>query len=137
MDPRPARGRPRTSGVSRAEQLRAAKRAQRSRERAAGIAAVEVRLPAGEAARLKAAMASPRFAAALSDLLDDLVLDLERWPVLRELAWNRAGRWILAEEALGLYERNWRFVDLHRLGEPEAALVERLKARHGGGVLNA
>ncbi|MBZ0251239.1 MAG: hypothetical protein K8F93_16410 [Burkholderiales bacterium] len=70
-------------------------------------------------------------------MLDDLVLDLERWPVLRELAWNRAGRWILAEEALGLYERNWRFVDLHRLGEPEAALVERLKARHGGGVLNA
>ncbi len=80
---------------------------------------------------------SPRFAAALSGLLDDLVLDLERWPVLRELAWNRAGRWILAEEALGLYERNWRFVDLHRLGVPEAALVERLKARHGGGVLNA
>jgi len=137
MDIRPARGRPRTSTLTRAEQLRAAKRAQRQRERAAGVVAIELRLPAEQAARLKAALASPRFAPALDRALDELVVDLQRWPVLRDLAWNRANRWIPADEALGLYERNWRFVEMRRLGEEEAALVERLKALHGGGLLNA
>ncbi|NJD87860.1 MAG: hypothetical protein FIB05_07590 [Betaproteobacteria bacterium] len=64
-------------------------------------------------------------------------MDLRRWPVLRDLAWNRAERWIPADEALGLYERNWRFVEMRQLGDEEAALVERLKALHGGGLLNA
>lgn len=137
MDIRPARGRPRTSTLTRAEQLRAAKRAQRQRERAAGFASVEMRLPAEQAARLKVALASPRFAPALDRALDELVVDLQRWPVLRDLAWNRTDRWIPADEALGLYERNWRFVELRRLDEEEAALVERLKALHGGGLLNA
>jgi len=137
MKSRPARGRPRTSPLTRAEQLRAAKRAQRERERAAGLAAVELRLPAEQAARLKAALASPRFAPALDRMLDELVVDLRRWPVLRELAWNRADRWIPADEALGLYERNWRFVGMQPLDREEEALVDRLKARHGGGLLNA
>jgi len=98
---------------------------------------VELRLPAEQAARLKAALASPRFAPALDRMLDELVVDLRRWPVLRELAWNRADRWIPADEALGLYERNWRFVEMQPLDREEAALVDRLKARHGGGLLNA
>ncbi len=131
------RGRPRTSDLNRAEQLRAAKRAQRQRERAAGIAAVELRLPADLAARLRAANASPHFLAALDRMLDDVVVDLDRWPVLKDLAWNRSGRWIPAQDALGLYERNWRFVDPERLGADEAALIERLKTLHGSGVLNA
>jgi hypothetical protein len=137
MDTPAARGRPRTSPLTRAEQLRAAKRAQRSRERAAGIAAVEMRLPAARAARLRTALASPAFASALDRLVGDFVLELDRWPVLRELAWNRSDRWIPAEEALALYERNWRFVEPGRLGAEEAALVERLKAQFGAGVLNA
>jgi hypothetical protein len=132
-----ARGRPRTSPLTRAEQLRAAKRAQRERERAAGVAAVALRLPAEQAARLRAALASPRFGPALDRMLDGLVVNLDRWPVLRDLAWNRSDRWIPADEALGLYERNWRFVDPDRLGPEEAALVERLKSMHGSGLLNA
>lgn len=131
------RGRPRTSGLTRVEQLRAAKRAQRERQRAAGIAAVELRLPGDQAARLRAASAAPHFNAALDHMLDDVVVDLDRWPVLKELAWNRSDRWIPAPDALGLYERNWRFVDAQRLGEDEAAFIERLKALHGSGVLNA
>jgi hypothetical protein len=130
-------GRPRTSDLTRAEQLRAAKRAQRLREREAGIAAVELRLPVEQAARLRRATATPRFGAALDRMLDDVVVDLEKWPVLKELAWNRSDRWILAEDALGLYERNWRFVDPRRLGKDEAALIERLKTLHGAGMLNA
>ncbi len=39
------RGRPRTSLLTRTEQLRAAKRAQRQRERRAGLATIELRLP--------------------------------------------------------------------------------------------
>jgi len=77
------------------------------------------------------------FREALGAFLDETVIDLERWPALRELAWNRAERWIPAEDAFGLYERNWRFVDPRHLGKEEAALVERLKRRFGRGILNA
>ena len=131
------RGRPRTSTLTRAEQLRAAKRAQRRRERRAGMAAVELRLPADQAERLRAAVGAPRFKQALDEFLQEVVLDIDMWPVLRELAWNRAGRWIAAEDALALYERNWRFVEPARLSKEEAGLIDRLKDRHGGGVFNA
>lgn len=137
METRPARGRPRTSRLSRTEQLRVAKRAQRERERAAGITAVELRLPATQGARLRAARASPSFAAALDRLLDDLVVDLERWPVLRELAWNRSGRWIPVDEALGLYERNLRFVDPKSLRKDEATFIKHLRSLHAAGILSA
>jgi hypothetical protein len=133
----PKRGRPRTSLLTRAEQLRAAKRAQRQRERKAGLAAVELRLTADRADRLRAAIATPHFNDNLDRFLDDLILDLHAWPVLEELAWNRADRWIPAADAFGLYERNWRFVEPKRLGRAEKELIERLSNRFGGGVLNA
>jgi len=131
------RGRPRTSNIDRAEQLRRAKRAQRERQRAAGLVGVELRVPAPLAKRLRTAAGSATFAADMDRLLDELVLDIERWPRLRELAWNRKDRWIPAPEALSLYERNWRFIEGEPIGEDEAALIERLKARYGGGLLNA
>lgn len=130
------RGRPRTSPLTRAEQLREGKRAQRERERQAGLAVVTLRLPGEEADRLKAAAATPGFNDALAAFLAEQVLALDEWPVLRELAWNRADRWIPASEALALYERNWRHVDPAALGKAEAALVDRLKARHGSGLFN-
>ena len=134
---KPRRGRPRTSRVDRAEQLRRAKRAQRRRERAAGLAGVELRVPAGQAKRLRMAAASPMFAREIDRLLDELVLEVHGWPRLRELAWNRKDRWIPAHEALALYERNWRFIEGAPLGAEEAALIDRLKARYGSDVLNA
>jgi len=132
-----ARGRPRTSPLTRAEQLRAAKRAQRQRSRRAGLTEIQLRLPTDEAARLRAAANAPHFEKALDRFLQDVVVDINRWPKLRELAWNRADRWIPAEEALALYERNWRFVQPEELATDEAALVERLKTQFGGGILNA
>lgn len=135
--PGPARGRPKRSALTRAEQLRAAKRAQRQRERRAGLAQVQLRLPAHEAERLRAAVSSSHFMEALDGFLQHLVVDIDRWPKLRELAWNRADRWIPAEEALALYERNWRFVEPERLSRDEAVLIERLRDRFGSGVLNA
>lgn len=130
------RGRPRTSALTRAEQLRTAKRAQRQRERRAGVATIELRLPADQAERLRAAVTAPRFKAALDELLQDVVLDIDMWPKLRELTWSRADRWIPAEDALALYERNWRFVEPADLTTKEADLIDRLKNRYGGGVLN-
>jgi len=134
---KPARGRPRTSPLTRPEQLRAAKRAQRQRLRGAGFTEIQLRLPIHEAARLRAAANAPHFRKALERFLQDVVVDMHQWPRLRELAWNRADRWIPAEEALALYERNWRFVQEDELTAEEAALIDRLKQRFGGGVLNA
>lgn len=137
MPPKPRRGRPRTSPLTRAEQLRTAKRAQRQRSRRAGLTEIQLRLPTNEAARLRAAANAPHFQIALERFLQDVVVDLYRWPKLRELAWNRADRWIPAEEALALYERNWRFVQPDELTIEEATLIDRLKQQFGGGVLNA
>jgi hypothetical protein len=101
------------------------------------VSEIQLRLPSKEAARLRAAASAPRFTQALDRFLQDLVVDMHQWPRLRELAWNRADRWIPAEEALGLYERNWRFVQLDELTTEEAALIDRLKQQFGGGVVNA
>ncbi len=79
----------------------------------------------------------PRFKPALDQFLQDIVLDIEQWPGLRELAWNRVDRWIPAEEALAIYERNWRFVDPQQLSQDELELIDRLKQQYGDGVLNA
>lgn len=130
------RGRPKTSSLNRAEQLRAAKRAQRERERAAGVVGVELRVPKAQAKRLRIAANTPAFAKALEEFLDEVIVDLQRWPTLRELAWNRKDRWIPADEALALYERNWRFVETEQLSADETALIDRLKARYGGGLLH-
>lgn len=129
-------GRPRTSPLTRAEQLRAAKRAQRARQRAAGLRPVELTLEKGQAERWRAAAASPRFREEIGRFLDDMVVDRNAWPVLRDLTWNRSDRWIPAEEALRLYERNWRHVDATALGEEEAALIRRLALRFAGGVFH-
>lgn len=120
----------------RAEQLRVAKRAQRARERARGLVSLELRMPRDRADRLRAAFALPDFREALERLVDEHLVDIDAWPALRDLAWNRATRVIPAREALSIYERNWRFVDPARLTAEEQALIERLKDTFGGGVFN-
>ena len=133
---RPPVGRPRTSPLTRAEQLRAAKRTQRARQRAAGIRLIEVALHKAQVERWRAAAASPRFREELDRLLDAMAVDRTAWPVLRELTWNRSDRWIPADEALRLYERNWRHVDAASIGDEEAKLIQRLADRFAGGVFN-
>ena len=132
----PGPGRPRTSGLPRREQLRHAKRAQRERERAAGMTIVPLKLAARDAERLRAAMARPEFARELRRLLDDKLVDTAEFENLAALCWNRRDRYLHAEEAFRLYERNWRLVDARRMKPAERALVERLQARYGNGVLN-
>ena len=127
-------GRPRTSPLSRAEQLRAAKRKQRARQRAAGQRQIEIAIPTDNTERFRAAVASPHFRREFERLIGEMTVDRTAWPTLKGLTWNRADRWIPANEALALYERNWRHVDVARITPGEEKLIERLTARFGGGV---
>ena len=127
-------GRPRVSGLSRSEQLRQAKRAQRERERAAGLVQAQLRLPAPLAAQLMFAAQQPAFTAALSEFLDSALVEAARYPQLKLLCWNRHSPWLSAADAWSLYERNWRFIENERLEPAERQLIDRLNARFGAGV---
>ncbi len=72
------------------------------------------------------------------DVGDGDALIPARYPELAFLLWNRDPKLLLSErDAFSIYERNWRFVDVASMGEEERALVERLTARYGKGVLLA
>jgi hypothetical protein len=129
-------GRPAESPHPRREQLRLAKRAQRERERRAGVTDVTVKLPAREADRWRAAVSQPGFAERLGRFLDEELVEIDAHENLKGLCWNRRGRYLSAEEAFRLYERNWRFVDAHRMKPEERDLIQRLAARFGNGVLH-
>lgn len=64
------------------------------------------------------------------------LLKIDDYPQLALLAWNRAVREIAGDEALALYERNWRFVDVASLIPKEKELIDHLVAQYGHGVLN-
>lgn len=54
------------------------------------------------------------------------------WPQLKRLAWQlRADATLTHEEALELYERNWRHVDEKALTTKERALIDALLAKFG------
>ena len=129
-----AAGRPRTSHLSRAEQLRVAKQKQRERDGKAGSAEARLKLPRALAQRLAIAARQPGFIAALTLLLDAQTIDLERYPQLKLLCWNRRGGYLAAEDAWSLYERNWRFVEPDHLESAERGLIDTLSARFGAGM---
>lgn len=55
-------------------------------------------------------------------------VQLDRYPQLRELAWQVHGTGELTpREALDIYERNWRHVDAAKLSEEERNLVDALR----------
>jgi hypothetical protein len=57
------------------------------------------------------------------------------WPVLQSLAWSLAPNVALRPaEALSIYERNWRSVDVALLQTREQALLDQLTQDVGGGV---
>lgn len=58
------------------------------------------------------------------------------FPALSKLVWNRdSSRPIPYEEALQIYERNWRFVDVEHLDESERLFIRHLAVTYGHGVL--
>lgn len=64
------------------------------------------------------------------------VVRLDDYPQLAQIGWNRAVREITGEDALALYEANWRFVDEGKLTPREKALLDRLVKKYGQGMLN-
>jgi hypothetical protein len=64
------------------------------------------------------------------------IIRIDDYPQLALLAWNRAVRDIAGEEALALYEANWRFVDEAAMATHEKVLLDRLTRQYGRGVLN-
>jgi hypothetical protein len=132
---KPMRGRPRTSALTRAEQLRRAKRAQRERARARGLVHYQIALPRAEAERLKAAMRQADFTRRFKAFLEETVIAVDDYDNLKTLCWNRRKRFLGAEEAFRLYERNWRHIDRGNMTQAEQALIARLADRFGNGVL--
>ena len=58
-------------------------------------------------------------------------------PQLRLFAWNRNPHdAITGEEAIGLYERNWRFADEAALLPRERTVMDRLTHDYGHGILH-
>jgi hypothetical protein len=99
------------------------------------VVAVPLKLPTRDAERLRAAMSRPAFEQRLRSLLDDELIEIAAYENLAA-CWNRRGRYISAEEAFQLYERNWRLVDRRNMQAAERALIERLAGRYDNGVLN-
>ena len=59
---------------------------------------------------------------------------IDRYPQLQRLAWQQAGTTELtAQEALAVYERNWRHVDQEKLEPRERELIDTLTKAVGGG----
>lgn len=64
-------------------------------------------------------------------------LKIGQYPQLALIAWSRhPDDEITADEAFGLYESNWRFVDQDRLGQDERDLIEVLTKTYGNGLMN-
>lgn len=62
-------------------------------------------------------------------------IHVNAYPQLHALCWNRPDNAVVGgEEALGLYENNWRFVEPEKLLAKERKLLDRLVARFGNGV---
>jgi transcriptional regulator with XRE-family HTH domain len=59
-------------------------------------------------------------------------IPLDRYPKLKELAWQVHGTDLSPREALDIYERNWRHVDRETLTVEEKELVESLRKALGG-----
>ncbi len=133
---KPARGRPKTSALPRAEQLRHAKRAQRERARAEGLVECRLTLSDQDAEMLKCRARQPGFTEELHDFLATGLVDVNACENLKMLLWNRQERYLDAKTAFRLYERNWRHIDRRNMSVAERALIDRLADQFGNGVLN-
>ncbi|MBL8205287.1 MAG: hypothetical protein JNM09_13715 [Blastocatellia bacterium] len=65
------------------------------------------------------------------------MIKLSDYPQLSLIAWNRHQEsFISEEEALALYEANWRWIDEKTLTTRERKLIDQLVKNDGNGVLN-
>lgn len=65
-----------------------------------------------------------------------MLIPIKEYPQLRLLCWNRPHiSKINGNDALFLYERNWRFIDTKTLTHKEKNLLNKLVKKYGNGVL--
>ena len=121
----------------RTEQVRAAKRRQRQRDRIDGWKLYQIKLPADLCERLKAGMREAAFVDRLHAFLQRELLLVDDYPGLKLLCWNRHLPYITRRDAFALYERNWRFVDLPGAPDRERMLIDDLAREFGNGLINA
>ena len=124
-------GRPKVNPLPRAEQVRLAKRAQRERDREAGLVLCQVKLRKETAALLRHALGIPGFDGELEKFLADEIVEVKIYPNLGFLCWKRIDPYLTAKDAFGLYERNKRFVDTKNMTEGERSLIRKLTQRWG------
>ena len=134
------------------ERIRTARKRQRvtavAAAQAAGISRVTLhRIERGEPTVAVGAWIAVATALGLTfDLLDARAaavttklpkkIRLRDFPQLKQLAWQLQGVDDIApQDALDLYERNWRHVDRAVLTDSEAALIDALSRELGGGRL--
>jgi transcriptional regulator with XRE-family HTH domain len=134
------------------ERIRTARKRQRvsavAAAEAAGISRVTLhRIERGEPTVAVGAWVAVASALGLSfDLLDAKAaagttklpkkIRLRDFPQLKKLAWQLQGvDAVSPQDALDLYERNWRHLDRTALSENEAALIDALVREIGGGRL--
>lgn len=92
-------GRPKTSKLTRAEQLRRAKRRQRARQRSTGLTAVQLSVPCELAKKIAVARRTQGFLDLLEEALDRAVVRVPDYPQLADLLWNRSDEFMPAREA--------------------------------------
>ena len=90
---------------------------------------------AASALGLRLDLQDPQAAVTTTATLPDRIR-LDDYPQLKKLAWQLQGvEEVSPQEALSLYERNWRHVDAATLSMKEIALVHALATALGGGRL--
>jgi len=63
-------------------------------------------------------------------------IEIDKYPQLATLCWNRNLRFAEEPEVLSIYEAGWRFIERERLTPTELELINRLAQQYGNGVLN-
>ena len=145
-----------TSQQEQLARLGALLRAARKRQKASAVATAEAagmsrvtlhRIERGEPSVAMGAWVAAAGALGLTlDLVDPRAaaeapqlparIRLADYPQLKQLAWQLHGvEDLSAQEALQLYERNWRHLDSKSLSAEERALIQALSHTLGGGRL--
>jgi hypothetical protein len=66
------------------------------------------------------------------------MIPIKAYPQLRQIAWQMPDDATLEPaQALGLYERNWVYVDKAAMTQEESAFLQRLIEEHGNGCFAA
>lgn len=121
----------------RQKQLREAKRTQRQRDREAGLALYQAKLPRPLVERLKTGLKHESFTQAFKNFLEHELLAIADYPQLELLCWNIKAPFLTREDAFRIYERNWRLVDEDSLTPCERTLIAQLAEEFGRGLINA